>query len=205
MLARILLFPLALIIVLSASYEVWQRLGVPTLTAEASEALPAPAVVITSGGSSAYSFTYTNHPFNFSITYPRGFLRNSTAQLGWSYGAENALGITVLTLTLPPQSLYVQNGGQAELRIGTASDTQSVKTCLAPSRRGISQGIADIQGVAFSEFSYPAAGIESYRIMHGGICYALEIQVTDAAGAASSDAQSAKALLENALSTFIFS
>ncbi|MEJ0054088.1 MAG: hypothetical protein WDN10_05220 [bacterium] len=204
MFLRILALPFFAVAVVAASYTGWQHPGTVS-NVRANEGVVPPASIAPAPSGAAY-FTYTNRPFGFSLTYPRTFIRDTSAGLGWSYGAERGSGATVLTLYLPPQTALVRAGGEGVLRVGVANDAASMETCLSPERPGTYQGTVTLGSETFTRYDYPETGIESYRTFHAGACYAVEIGVRLEEGAGTGPtAEEARTMLRDAASTFSFS
>jgi hypothetical protein len=133
--------------------------------------------------------TFTSKKYGFTITYPadlkmtHGFNRNYLSNGEWKTyaGPHTAKGHAVLDLTLPGSN-DVTDG---ELRIGVSRQTKALLHCTNPPgtiKKG-SLGKITISGVTFTTFEAGDAAMShylhtrSYRMVHDGTCYAIDVLV----------------------------
>lgn len=140
--------------------------------------------------------TYTNARYGFSIDYPSDVTATTTfstyyhLQNTWrAEAAPGSVGTNVIAIPV----FQVNHGGvatgqpyplyfDAEVRVGVSSSTKAVANCLKPDPGYSDQTISNVLlgGVAFKKFDFGDAGMmqyvkgESYRAVHGGLCYAVE-------------------------------
>lgn len=156
----------------------------------ASVAGPTPSATVSAGGSqTAGQQSFRSAEWGFRIDYPsvwtvhhdfsHGYLDNG----GWkTYAAPGSKGTPVLALLLPESNRITA----AELRIGVSDATDEVRQCTTPSDavRPGSLGEAHIGDATFTTFEAADAAMShylsahSYRTVHAGRCYAIDLLVT---------------------------
>ncbi len=125
----------------------------------------------------------------FRIDYPDAmashvrFDSKYLANDAWkTYAPEGSTGTEVLMLTLPGSNDVTAG----ELRIGISSGEKEVAHCEVPPANAdkSSIGKTTLNGTAFTRFHAADAGmshylkVHSYRTVHGGYCYAIDLLVT---------------------------
>jgi hypothetical protein len=162
----------------------------PGTAATADAAGPAPAVAASAGDRpSAGSRDFRSKEWGFHIDYPsewtlqrdfdHGYLDNGAWK---TYAAPGSKGTSVLALSLPGSNAITAG----ELRIGVSNAADEVRRCIAPpdAVRPGSVGEAHIGDVAFAKFEAADAAmghylsVRSYRTVHDGRCYAIDLLVT---------------------------
>lgn len=99
-----------------------------------------------------------------------------------TYAPSDSTGSPVLMLTVPGSNDVTAG----ELRIGVSSNKQALAQCRQPpsNAKQDSIGKATINGTRFARFNAADAGmshyldVHSYRTLHGGYCYAIDLLVT---------------------------
>ncbi len=124
---------------------------------------------------------YIDYPADMasSVKFDSTYLANDAWK---TYAPENSTGTSVLMLTLP-DSDDVTAG---ELRIGISSGDQEVAQCDRPPSNADKNGVKtiSINGTDFTGFHAADAAmnhylkVHSYRVVHGGYCYAIDLLVT---------------------------
>ncbi|MGH8162146.1 MAG: hypothetical protein ACRESR_08415 [Gammaproteobacteria bacterium] len=132
--------------------------------------------------------TFTSKAWGFVISYPADFqatpgFSHSYLQNGaWkTYAGPRSKGQPVVALVLAGSNDVTD----AVLRIGASRDPQSVAACTRPSdaMRPGSLGQAKLDGLRFVTFRAGDAAmshyllVRSYRAVHEGACYALDLLV----------------------------
>jgi hypothetical protein len=165
--------------------------------------------------------TYTNTTYGFSISYPNAFIATSTfassylLPTDWNIYADQGTGEQVVAIEYPGSNDVLSS----ELRIGVSSDAAQVKSCdtFDTDQTGIKTSTHAINGeefyigtasdAAMSHFSYT----ESYRIVHDGTCYALDLvsfgtdpEVYSPPRSVPFDEKTAEAALEQVAESFVF-
>ncbi len=133
---------------------------------------------------------YTDAAHGFQIDYPSTITPTST--FGMWYHLSNGW-----RAELPPDStgtpvvafpIFVTESSSsypryfdAEVRIGVSENTADVQGCTAPDSYAPASSTAiSINGIPFTEFPIQSAGMmqyaggESFRVVHNGLCYAVE-------------------------------
>lgn len=131
--------------------------------------------------------TDTRDDANVSIAYPLDFTPtdiHNERDANWrnTDPGNNALGFTVLTLTVPKPFQPQTNFSEAVFKIGRSTDPKAVQSCTTVSESSgeISSGTKNINGIQFATFKQTGAAAgniydgTSYRTVHGGQCYAVE-------------------------------
>ena len=158
-----------------------------------------PAGEENSGGVPVGWTTYTNTDYGFQVSYPENLQATTTFQSYyhlpslWRLGAltdsdGHANGNAVLSI--PVYRIDKSKNGaftsypmyfDAELRIGASRDPKDVATCLeADPGYTVTSTPVVINGAVFHKFSLQDAAMmqyvknESYRTVHGGVCFAME-------------------------------
>ncbi|HET6631730.1 MAG TPA: hypothetical protein VFG73_03375 [Rhodanobacteraceae bacterium] len=131
---------------------------------------------------------YRSDRYGFRIDYPadwtaqRDFDHGYLANGAWkTYAPAGSVGTPVLALVMP----HSNDVTAAELRIGVSSDADAVQHCSEPSGavRG-AVGHATLAGTRFTRFEAADAAmshyltVHSYRAVHDGRCYAIDLLVT---------------------------
>ena len=126
--------------------------------------------------------------FGFRIEYPKGWMarrefRGSTLANGsWkTYADPDSQGTPVAALVVPGSNDVTD----AEMRIGVSRVKQEVRSCSTPpsSVRTGSTARERIDGAEFVRFEASDAAmshylvVHSYRVVHEGACYALDLLV----------------------------
>lgn len=165
--------------------------------------------------------TYTNTTYGFSISYPNAFIATSTfassylLPTAWNIYANDGTGEQVVAIEYPDSNNILSS----ELRIGVSNDPAQVKACdvFNVDQSGITTSTHAIGGeefyvgtasdAAMSHFSYT----KSYRIVHDGTCYALDLvsfgtnpEVYSPPRAVPFDEKTAEAGLEQVAESFVF-
>ncbi len=140
--------------------------------------------------------TYVNNDYGFELKYPSDY--EATSTFGQYYHLQNlwraeaspaSNGKPIVSIPV----FQIDQGGvatgksyplyfDAELRIGASSDPQDILNCYKPDPGYTSQKITDttINGIVFKKFDFQNAGMmqyvqgESYRVIHNGMCFAVE-------------------------------
>jgi membrane-bound inhibitor of C-type lysozyme len=135
--------------------------------------------VATSGGNS----TYTDQEKTFSFSYPAQFTL-SGGGIGYTQSwMQNAMtsGMLLAKVSVPASLQPNTNFASSQFTVGVSSDPSALATCLTqtnPSNASSTQ--VTLNGTPFTKVTYGDAGtgnfydITSYRIVHGGACYAIE-------------------------------
>jgi hypothetical protein len=126
--------------------------------------------------------------FGFRIAYPKGWTARRDFRGGYlanddwkAYAEPGSQGTPVAALVVP-DSNHITN---AELRIGVSRGQDEVRACAAlpSSARHGSMAQVQIDGAAFVRFDAGDAAmshyldVHSYRVVHEGACYALDLLV----------------------------
>lgn len=133
--------------------------------------------------------TYTSERYGIKVHYPANlelrhtFSRSYLAADGWRtyMGPDAPPGRPLIALVIPASNEVTAG----ELRIGASRDPAALKTCsrLPAAARPPSRGQVMIDGVPFTTFKAADAGmshyliVKSYRGVHRGTCYALDVLV----------------------------
>lgn len=156
----------------------------------ASVAGSTPSAAVSAGGvQTAGQQDFRSDEWGFRIDYPpawtvhhdfsHGYLDNGAWK---TYAAPGSKGTPVLALLLPESNKITA----AELRIGVSDATDEVRQCTAPpdAVRPGSLGEARVGGTGFTTFEAADAAmshylsVHSYRTVHAGRCYAIDLLVT---------------------------
>jgi len=126
--------------------------------------------------------------FGFRIAYPKGWTARRDFRGGYlanddwkAYAGPGSQGTPVAALVVPGSN-HITN---AELRIGVSRGQDEVRACatLPSSARHASKAHERIDGAAFVRFDAGDAAmshyldVHSYRVVHEGACYALDLLV----------------------------
>lgn len=132
---------------------------------------------------------FSSERYDIKLRYPADlelrhtFQGSTLAAAGWrTYMGPDAPPGRPLVALVIPASNEVTTG---ELRIGVSRNPAAVKTCLQlpDAARPASRGRVMIDGVPFTTFKAADAGmshyliVKSYRGLHEGTCYALDVLV----------------------------
>lgn len=161
----------------------------PTAAASSTQAQPTPAATNTRAPTpSAGMKRFNSVRLGFQIDYPASltssvrFDSKYLANDQWkTYAGPDTTGTSVLMLTLPDSN----NVTAGELRIGISSAKQEVAQCDTPPSNAdkSSIGKATINGTTFNTWHAADAGmshylkVHSYRVVHGGYCYAIDLLI----------------------------
>lgn len=125
----------------------------------------------------------------FAIAVPPGmhlrhdFRRSYLGSAAWkAFAGEDGHGEPVLALVLDGSNAITA----AELRIGVGNDATARAHCLDVPSSGVPPQLAQVgvAGVPFTRFHAADAamshylGVEAYRAIHGGRCYAIDLLIT---------------------------
>jgi hypothetical protein len=131
---------------------------------------------------------FTSLHWGFSIDPPagwqvrRGFRGGYLASDTWkTYAAPDSHGTPVIALTVPGSNDVTA----AEIRIGASRAPEEVARCTKPpdAVRAVGTGQATINGIRFTRFDAGDAAmshyldVRSYRTVHDGACYAIDLVV----------------------------
>lgn len=155
----------------------------PAPTASSSTAVPTAA----SSGPTAGWKRFDSQKWGFRIDYPDAW--NAGQSFGtsyfstgtWkSYATAGSKGTPIVALTLPGSNKVTT----AQLRIGASSDAQAVAHCFDLPATASSGGDHQmLNGVPFVHFRAGDASmshyvnVESYRAVHAGRCYAIDLWI----------------------------
>ncbi len=158
--------------------------------ATASVAGSTPSTAVSAGGTQAAAKqVFSSDEWGFQIDYPsawtlqrdfdHGYLDNGAWK---TYAAPGSKGTPVLALSLPGSNAITAG----ELRIGVSDAADEVRRCTVPpdAVRPGSVGEARIGDAAFATFEAADAAmshylsVRSYRTVHDGRCYAIDLLVT---------------------------
>lgn len=132
---------------------------------------------------------FASDTYGFAIDYPAplhatgDFHRSYFGNADWqAYARPDSHGEPVVALVLPGSNRITAG----ELRIGVSRDADAVAACtkLPQAARIGSQARASLGGVEFTSFQAGDAGMNhymetrSYRTVHDGACYAIDLLVT---------------------------
>jgi hypothetical protein len=162
----------------------------PGTAATAGAAGPAPSTAVSAADRpSAGARDFRSEEWGFRIDYPpewklqRDFDHGYLANGAWkTYAASGSKGTPVLALSLPGSNAITAG----ELRIGVSDAANEVRRCTAPpdAVRPGSVGEAHVGGAVFATFEAADAAmshylsVRSYRTVHEGRCYAIDLLVT---------------------------
>lgn len=151
---------------------------------------PAPATTTSHTSTPAADMKrFQNVRLGFYIDYPSGmassvrFDSQYLANDQWkTYADTDSSGTAVLMLTLPGSNDVTAG----ELRIGISSDKKEIRRCDQPpsAAQPSTRDTAAINGTTFTTWHAHDAGmshylkVHSYRVVHGGYCYAIDLLVT---------------------------
>ena len=149
-------------------------------------AVPASAAAVAGIGERTPRFASVR--WDFSIDHPAGwqvrheFRGGYLASDAWkTYAAPDSKGTPVVALAVPGSSQITA----AEIRIGASRSPEEVAGCTKPASavRSGSVGQAPIDGIRFTRFDAGDAAmshyldVRSYRTVHDGTCYAIDLVV----------------------------
>ncbi len=162
--------------------------------------------------------TYTNTTYGFSIDYPNDFIATSTFASSyllptyWNIYSTEGSGDEVVAIEYPDSN----NVLSTELRIGVSDETSSIRACdafdqnVATSTHAIAGRqffVGTDSNAAMSHFSYT----KSYRIVHDGKCFALDLvsfgtnpEVYSPPKTVPFDEKTAEAAFEQVVESFVF-
>jgi hypothetical protein len=144
---------------------------------------PAPAPAIPAGWTAL-----TNSKGGFSIAWPSNLKGQQTNSTEGSWRLDQTTpGMQFFTLDLPGSSQPNTNFGDATLTIGASSDKASLAACMTQDDTDTNPPTppkkVTLNGAQFTVFYSSSAGAgnlgetTSYRILHGGQCYAVEYTI----------------------------
>lgn len=131
---------------------------------------------------------FASSRWGFSIDRPkgwqvrRGFRGGYLASNAWkSYAAPDSRGTPVIALAMPESNRVTA----AEIRVGASQSPEEVARCKKPpdAARAGGAGQATIDGIRFTRFDAGDAAmshyldVHSYRTVHDGACYAIDLVV----------------------------
>jgi hypothetical protein len=132
---------------------------------------------------------FTSKDLGFRIDYPEGMAASTRfdskylANDSWkTYAPEGSTGTPVLRLTVPGSNKVTAG----ELRIGVSDADKELERCEKPTANtgATDIGKTSINGTRFATFHAADAGmshylkVHSYRTVHDGRCYAIDLLVT---------------------------
>lgn len=162
--------------------------GTDSPTASARTAAGHLSSVPLAGTSTGPTHAYTDPAWGFQIDVParwtirHDFPRDYLANGAWkTFAPPDSSGSPVLALVVPGSDHVTD----AELRIGASKSAQDVRDCMDPPQnvRAGSVGSVTINGTRFTRFDAGDAAmshhlnVRSYRGMHDGACYAIDLLV----------------------------
>ena len=175
------------------------------------------ATLVSSSVNPALS-TYTNTTYGFSISYPNEFIATSTFASSyllptyWNIYSTEGSGEQVVAIEYPGSNNILSS----ELRIGVSNDPTQIKTCdifnsnVTKSTHALDGEhfyVGTMSDAAMSHFSYT----KSYRIVHDGYCYALDLvsfgtnpEVSSPPKTVPFDQKTAEAALDQVIESFTF-
>lgn len=151
-------------------------------------AAPAATTNTSPAASAGHANAVVSGAWGFRIDVPPGwtvrrdFQSSYLANGAWkSFASPDSHGQPVVALTLPGSNKITD----AEIRIGASRDAKEVRDCTTPPAavRPGSVATRHIHGVAFTTFEAADAAmshrlkVHTYRTVHGGACYAIDLLV----------------------------